>query len=98
MPVSMIDDAGDADAGADEAAAAAILLGQAVDGVAHFADDVVAAEGDFDAERNFFEKLSVCADGGDAQVGAAEIDSDGKIRHGQKGIRIATAAVLLLIA
>ena len=76
-----VDDAGDADAGADERAAAAILLGQAVNRVAHFADDVVAAEGDFDAESDFFEKLAVGADGRDAQVGAAEIDSDGKIRH-----------------
>ena len=30
-----------------------------MDGVAHFGDDVVAAESDFGAEGNFFEKLSV---------------------------------------
>ena len=76
-----VDDAGNADAGTDKAAAAAILFGQAVNGVAHFADDVVAAESDFDAQRDFLKKLAVGADGCDAQVGAAEIDSDGKIRH-----------------
>ena len=84
-----VDDAGNADACADKLSAAAILLGQAMNGVAHFADDVVAAQGDFYAESNFFEKLAVGADGRNAQVGAAEIDSDGKIGHGQKGIRIA---------
>ena len=84
-----VDDAGNANTGADEASAAAILFGEAMDGVAHFADDVVAAKGNFDAKSNFFQKLAVCADGRDAQVGAAEIDSDGKIRHGQKGIRTA---------
>jgi predicted metallo-beta-lactamase superfamily hydrolase len=59
-----------------------------VNGVAHFADDVVAAESDFHAESDFFEKLAIRADGRDAQVGTAEIDSDRKIWHGQKGIRI----------
>ena len=92
-----VDDAGNADAGADEASSAAILLGEAMDGVAHFADDVVAAESDFDAESNFFEKLAVGADGRDAQVGAAEIDSDRKIRHDGKEYQIAAAAVSLLI-
>jgi hypothetical protein len=43
---------------------------------------VVTAESDFGAEGNFFEKLAVSADGGDAEIGAAEIDSDGKIGHG----------------
>ena len=64
---------------------AAVLIGEAMNGVAHFADDVVAAEGDLDAESDFFEKLAVGADGRNAQVGAAEIDSNGKIRHGEKG-------------
>ena len=76
-----VDDAGNADTGAHELAAAAIFFGQAVNGVAHFADNVVAAESDFDAQSYFFEKLAVGGDGRDAQVGAAEIDSDGKIRH-----------------
>ena len=36
-----------------------VLAGEALDRIAHFVDDVVAAEGDFGSERNFFEKLSV---------------------------------------
>ena len=75
----------------------AILLGQAVNRVAHFADDVVAAESDLYAKCNFFQKLAVGADGRDAQVGAAEIDSDGKIRHGGEDYQIAAAVVSLLI-
>ena len=88
-----LDNAGDGDPGADKPAAAAILIGEAVNGVTHFADDVVAAQRDFYAECDFFEKLAVGADGRNAQVGAAEIDSDGKIRHGQKGIRKSTIHV-----
>jgi hypothetical protein len=58
------------------------LGGEALDGVAHFGDDVVTAESDFGAEGNFFEKLAVSADGSDAEIGAAEVNSDGKIGHG----------------
>jgi len=53
-----------------------------VDGVAHFGDDVVGAERNFGGEGNFFENLAVTGDGGDAEVGAAEVDSDGEIGHG----------------
>ena len=88
-----VDDAGDANAGADKPAAAAILLGQAVNRVAHFADDVVATQRDFYAKCDFFEKLAVGADGRNAQVGAAEIDSDGKIRHEGEDYQIAMAVV-----
>ncbi len=42
---------------------------------------MVAAKSDFSAERHFLEKLAVAAYGGDAQVGTAEIDSDGEISH-----------------
>ena len=44
-------------------------------------DDVVAAEGYLDAESDFLQKLAVRADRGDAQVGPAEIDSDGEVGH-----------------
>jgi hypothetical protein len=77
-----VNDAGDADAGAEKFSGFLILGGEALDGVAHFGDDVVTAESDFGAEGNFFEKLAVSADGGDAEIGAAEVDSDGKIGHG----------------
>ena len=43
---------------------------------------MVGAESDFGAERNFLEELPVAADGGDAKVGATEIDTDGEIGHG----------------
>jgi hypothetical protein len=58
-----------------------------VNGIAHFADDVVASEGYLDAKSDFFEKLAIRADGCDAEVGTAEIDSNGKVGHGQKGNR-----------
>jgi hypothetical protein len=48
---------------------------------------MVGAKVDSGWHCNFLEKLAVCTNGRDAQVGAAEIDSNGKIRHGQKGIR-----------
>jgi hypothetical protein len=67
-----------------------------VNGVAHFADDVVAAQSDFHAEGDFFKQLAVGGDGCDAQVGAAEIDSDGKIVT-EKIIRIAATVVALLM-
>jgi len=54
------------------------IFGELPDGVAHFTDDVVRPESGFCSERYFFKKLAVGADGGDAEVGAAEIDSDGK--------------------
>ena len=52
-----------------------------MDGVAHFGDNVIGTERDLGREGNFFEKLSVTGDGGDAEVGAAEVDSDGEIGH-----------------
>src|SRR5690242_5692041 len=76
-----IDDAGDPDSGANKFAGAAIFFGEGVNGVAHFADDVVASHGDFHAQGNFFEKLSVSCDGCNAQVGAAHIHANGVVRH-----------------
>ena len=58
------------------------MRGEALDGVTHFGDDLIAAEDDFGAEGDFFEKLAVAADGGNAEVGAAEIDADGEVGHG----------------
>jgi hypothetical protein len=52
-----------------------------MDGVAHFVDDVVASEGNFGAQRNFLEQAAVAGNSGDAEVGTAQIDSNGKIRH-----------------
>ena len=81
-----IDDAGNADASAQEFSFLLIFSGELPDGVAHFRDDVVGAESGFSGEGDFLEKLPVGGDGGDAQVGAAEIDSDGEIGHGWRKI------------
>ena len=81
-----VNDAGDANARADKFSGRTIFVGEAVDRVAHFADDVVAAESDFHTQRDFLQHLSVGGDGCDAQVGSAEIDSDGKIWHVQKRV------------
>ncbi len=62
-------------------ATAAVLTGEAENGVAHFADDVIGARGELGAESDLLKKLAVGGDCRDAKVGAAEIDSDGKIWH-----------------
>src|SRR5579863_7716434 len=77
-----VDDAGNAEADAKEFSRLAILGGEALNGVTHFGDNVIGSESGFGAEGDFFEKLAVAGDGGDAEVGAAEVDSDGKIGHG----------------
>ena len=66
-----------------------------MNGAAHFVDDVVAAQSEFGAERHLFEQLPGGADGGDAQVGAAEVDSDGEIGHGGEVIRTAEDVLIV---
>jgi hypothetical protein len=77
-----VDDAWDADAGAEKFSFLLIFSAELPDRVAHFCDDVVGPEGGLCPERDFFQELAVSTDGCDAQVGAAEIDSDRKIGHG----------------
>ncbi len=57
---------------------------------------MVAAEGDFGSESNFLEKLSLAADGGDAQVGATKIDSNGKVSHVRKRLSELRGSVLIV--
>ena len=87
MPVSMSMMPGTPIPAPRNAPGAAVLLGQAVNGVTHFADDVIAARGALGAEGDLLKKLAVGSDGRDAQVGAAEIDSDGEIRHKAESTR-----------
>ena len=76
-----VDESGNADADAREIAGALMLGGQRLNGVAHLADDVVAALLDLGSGGDFLQHLAVVADGGDAQVGTAKIDCDGKNAH-----------------
>ena len=79
-----IDDARDANAGAEKLPCLFILGRETLDGIAHFRDHVVATQSNFGAERNLLEELPIAAHGCNAQVGAAQVDPDGKIRHDEK--------------
>ena len=52
-----------------------------MDGVTHFANHVIAAQGDFHAESDLFEKLALGSNGGNAEVGATHIDTDRVVGH-----------------
>ena len=60
---------------------AAMLGGQRLDGVAHLADDEVAAQLNFGSGGHLLQHLAFAADGGDAQVGPTKIDCYGKNAH-----------------
>ena len=74
------------------------MLGKMADRVAHLVDYVIAAEGKIRSERNFLQELALAGEGSDAQVGAAEIDADGKVRHGVERYQKPTKASSLLIS
>lgn len=61
-----------------------ILRGEPLNGIAHFIDDLIAARDDLDAESDFFEHLAIASDGGNAQIGATEINANGEVGHGRK--------------
>jgi hypothetical protein len=92
-----VDDAGDADTSAKKLSGLRILAGQTLNCIAHFVDHMVTAESDFGPESNFLEKLALAAHGGNAEVGTAEIDSDGEIRHGGEDYQNCGGACSLLI-
>jgi len=77
-----IDDAENADTRTEKLSRLFVFGGDTLDRFAHFVDGAVGAESDFGAHSDFFEKFALAADGSDAQVRPAEIDSDGKIGHG----------------
>jgi hypothetical protein len=52
---------------------------------------VIAAQGNLGAQRNFFQKLAVSTDRRNAEIGAAEINPNGEIRHGVKDYQNDTA-------
>ncbi len=79
-----VNDSRNPNAGAKKITFRFVLCREALDGIAHFVDHVIAAEGNFRPECNFLQKLPLTADSGNPQVGATEIDSDGKIRHDEK--------------
>ena len=49
--------------------------------VAHFVNHLVASARDLRAGSDFFQYLAVAIHRGNAQVGAAQINSDGQCRH-----------------
>ena len=81
MPGLHVDDAGHADADSLQRNAVRVLGGKNADGIAHLTDDVVFAQRDPRAQRDFFHQVTLLVDGRDAQIGAAEINADRKVGH-----------------
>jgi hypothetical protein len=52
-----------------------------LDRVAHFVDYLIAAARDFRAGCDSLKHVAAAIHGGNAQVGAAQINSDGECRH-----------------
>jgi hypothetical protein len=76
-----VDDAGHANADPHQRGAVAVFPRQALDGVAHVADDVIASPGNLSVERDFLDQRALLVHGSDAQVRAAQIHSNGKFIH-----------------
>ena len=55
-----------------------------MNGITHFANDVIAAQSEFHAESDLLEELAFRGDSGNAEVGAAHVDTDSVVRHNER--------------
>jgi len=79
-----LEGAGAADADAEEFAG--LLVDELADGSGHVIEDGVRAGGKAGGKADGFEAFARGSDGGDAEVGATEIDTDGEGIHGGRRV------------
>ncbi len=76
-----INDSGNSDANARQLSSVAVFGGKLPDRNAHFVNHMVAAARDFRTESDLFQDPAVMVDGGDPQIGAAQVNADCKFVH-----------------